>query len=232
MKKIIVSKFVKTFWSPSNKKHYESLGYKYTKMGNKLKVKIKDLLPCSKVKIKVKCPECLQIRQMLYSNYYKKKSTVCFVCKKKKSRKKKGEEDKKERSIYHDNPNRLMKQLSVPWYLAPQNNPIFKLTGVSLVFYKKVKMRKLGFLVLILVLFLLFTGCATNQYDAELRKEVLLNEYNFIDNNDALTIEYAVAMHRLLLLGQNEDDGKLTEDEIADLVDEYRDYLYELRGTE
>ena len=39
----LITKVVKVKWNPKNKKHYEKLGYVYTKWGEEFDVKIEDL---------------------------------------------------------------------------------------------------------------------------------------------------------------------------------------------
>ena len=80
----LISKTVKIKWNPKIKKHYEELGYVYTKMGNEFKVKVKDLTKNSFVKIKCICDNCNEILNWTYCDYnrYVKEDgkTYCNKC--------------------------------------------------------------------------------------------------------------------------------------------------------
>ena len=83
----LVSKTVKVKWCPSNKKHYESLGYIYTKMGDEFKVSIEDLSKGSSAKVSCSCDNCkkdLYWKYDTYNRYVKEDGkTYCQKCAKK-----------------------------------------------------------------------------------------------------------------------------------------------------
>ena len=54
----LVNKPVKVKWHPKTKKHYESLGYIFTKYGDEFEVKIEDLTEGSKTKVGCSCDCC------------------------------------------------------------------------------------------------------------------------------------------------------------------------------
>lgn len=56
-------------WNSKNKKHYEELGYIYTKMGDELKVKVSDLTNHSKAIVKVRCDYCGHEYDISYDTY-------------------------------------------------------------------------------------------------------------------------------------------------------------------
>ena len=51
----LISQVILVKWNSTNKKHYESKGYKFTKMGDEFEIKVKDLSNGSGVKVEVKC---------------------------------------------------------------------------------------------------------------------------------------------------------------------------------
>ena len=81
------TKTVKLKWSPSNKKHYESLGYVYTKIGDEFEVKVEDLTKGSQAKIECSCDNCKKPLIWEYSAYIKyvkeNEKTYCRNCAKK-----------------------------------------------------------------------------------------------------------------------------------------------------
>ena len=81
----LVSKTVKVKWCSSNKKYYEQLGYKYTKMYDEFEVKIEDLQKGSGVKIDYICDKCGNIFKRKYKDYlYNLREddlTFCNKCK-------------------------------------------------------------------------------------------------------------------------------------------------------
>lgn len=60
---------VEVKWHPRNKKHYENLGYKYTKIGDVFYVKLKDLMPRSKSYVWAICDYCGQPYRIKWQNY-------------------------------------------------------------------------------------------------------------------------------------------------------------------
>ena len=66
----LISKTVKVKWNSKNKKHYEELGYVYTKMGEEFEVKVKDLTKSSKAKVECICDNCKKkLPQWTYKDY-------------------------------------------------------------------------------------------------------------------------------------------------------------------
>ena len=79
----LVSKTVKVKWHPSNKKHFESLGYVYTKMGNEFEVRVEDLIEGSHVKVDCLCDNCKKPLIWKYCKYIihnKNGKTYCQKC--------------------------------------------------------------------------------------------------------------------------------------------------------
>ena len=67
----LVSKTAKVKWHPRAKKHYESLGYIFTKYGDEFEVKIEDLTKGSQVKVDCLCDNCGYDLMPTYNNYNK-----------------------------------------------------------------------------------------------------------------------------------------------------------------
>ena len=67
----LVSKIVKMKWNPKNKKHFESLGYTYTKTGDEFEVKVEDLPKNSKAKVECSCDCCGKPLIWIYRDYNK-----------------------------------------------------------------------------------------------------------------------------------------------------------------
>ena len=80
----LVSKTVKVKWYGANKKHYESFGYVYTKIGDEFVTRVEHLPKCSEVKVKCKCDGCGKDFSPSYNNYNKHVkedgSTYCQTC--------------------------------------------------------------------------------------------------------------------------------------------------------
>lgn len=72
-------------WFPSNRKHYENLGYVFTKNKDKFLIPVKDLPLGSHMKVTVKCDYCSNNRTVIYKNYMKSKRNnkkyACDKCK-------------------------------------------------------------------------------------------------------------------------------------------------------
>lgn len=66
---MIVTKVVNVSWNPRNKKIYEELGYKFTKIGDKFLIPIKHLPKGSQIKVEVKCDYCGLIKKIAYRTY-------------------------------------------------------------------------------------------------------------------------------------------------------------------
>lgn len=68
---MVLNETVPVAWNSRNKKMYESLGYKYTKMGDYIQVKVEDLPPSSKAVLDVKCDVCGKIMRRRFPDYIK-----------------------------------------------------------------------------------------------------------------------------------------------------------------
>ncbi|WP_297419595.1 zinc-ribbon domain-containing protein [Clostridium sp.] len=70
---LISKEKIKLKWTPSNKFHYESKGYVYTKFGDEFEVKLEDLSKGSNVKVEVKCDceDCKNpyLKPITWNNY-------------------------------------------------------------------------------------------------------------------------------------------------------------------
>ena len=89
---MLLSTKVELKWNSKIKKHYEELGYMYTKMGEIFEVKVNDLTNGSQVFIDVKCDYCGKTYKKHWSNYLQEnnKSIIhkdsCTACKSLKAR--------------------------------------------------------------------------------------------------------------------------------------------------
>ena len=54
----LITKKVKVRWHVNNRKHYEKIGYVFTKYGDVFYADILDLPKCSKIIIKYECDNC------------------------------------------------------------------------------------------------------------------------------------------------------------------------------
>lgn len=61
MRLLLVTKYVEMKWNSKNKKYYESLGYKYTKMKDSFMIKTEDLCKGSNIEVEVQCDYCGKI---------------------------------------------------------------------------------------------------------------------------------------------------------------------------
>ena len=77
---IVISDKVTTKWAGRTKEHYIGLGYEYTRQGDSFNVKVDDLLPCSHVKVLVKCPVCEEQRYTKWFRVSNKDNTLCQKC--------------------------------------------------------------------------------------------------------------------------------------------------------
>ena len=73
---MLLSKTVIIKWNPKIKKHYEDLGYVYTKMGDSFEVDINDLTSGSNVVVDVECDYCHRVYQTPWFVYYKSKNKL------------------------------------------------------------------------------------------------------------------------------------------------------------
>lgn len=100
-------------WTARIKKHYKSLGYKWTKIGDQFEVKISDLFDTSSVLVEISCDECNKIFTRKWkdrlSQFKKHKKDLCPSCAKKGIRNSQYNKDRKEilkyaRSFQKENP--------------------------------------------------------------------------------------------------------------------------------
>lgn len=70
---MMLSKEVKIKWNSKNKKHYEELGYEYTKMGDTFNVKVEDLTRGSNVLVDIECDYCHKPYQTKWIEYLRAK---------------------------------------------------------------------------------------------------------------------------------------------------------------
>ena len=80
----LITETVKVKWNGRIKKHYEDLGYVYTKMGNEFEARIEDLTKGSDIKVKCKCDGCGKDLDWTYSSYNlqvkEDGKTYCNIC--------------------------------------------------------------------------------------------------------------------------------------------------------
>lgn len=85
-----LGEFVEIHWNPMNKKFYEAKGYVYNGMNDNFVVKVEDLQPSARVKVKVICDYCHKEVEMFmyaYTRSTKHSDTIaCGKCKVKKTR--------------------------------------------------------------------------------------------------------------------------------------------------
>lgn len=101
---MLFDKYVEVGWSPSNKKHYEKFGYKYTKQGEKFLVKQEELSEFSDVMIEYECDECNVLNRVKYKYYLKSHNRwnkdLCKRCSCKEKRNPSYNKDRKEITEY------------------------------------------------------------------------------------------------------------------------------------
>ena len=80
----LITRYVKVKWHGNNKKHYEELGYIFTKIGDEFKIKVEDLPKGSHIKVDCECDGCGKKLNIIYKNYNKTKKeegeTYCKDC--------------------------------------------------------------------------------------------------------------------------------------------------------
>ena len=80
----LISKTVKTRWVSSTKKHYESLGYVFTKIGDEFEVRVEDLPSKSHISVMCECDSCGKELVWTYSDYMdqvkESGNTYCNIC--------------------------------------------------------------------------------------------------------------------------------------------------------
>lgn len=67
---LLPDQYVEITWSAKPKKHYESLGYQFTKFGDKFRVRAEHLSIGSREKVKVRCDDCEKIFERRFANHY------------------------------------------------------------------------------------------------------------------------------------------------------------------
>lgn len=78
---MLLSKTVKVKWNSRNKKYYIEKGYHFTKLNDVFEVKIEDLMPSSKAKVKVICDFCKNtIVEKTYQTYVKQHHCLYGDC--------------------------------------------------------------------------------------------------------------------------------------------------------
>ena len=79
------NQIVQVKWERANKKRYESLGYKYTKIGDTLNVRVKDLAENAKIRISATCDYCGEEYNPIFGNLIRCRKTIekdaCENCK-------------------------------------------------------------------------------------------------------------------------------------------------------
>ncbi|PZT57509.1 hypothetical protein [Paenibacillus silvae] len=63
-------------WNSTNKGHYLSKGYSFTKMGDHLLVNPQDLTPSSKIKVKLICDQCHVLKEISFGSYTRSKELI------------------------------------------------------------------------------------------------------------------------------------------------------------
>ncbi len=80
----LITKTVMVKWNSKTKRHYEDLGYLYTKIGDEFEVKIEDLTKGSNVKVNCKCDGCGKDLTWSYNDYNNQVrehgETYCSIC--------------------------------------------------------------------------------------------------------------------------------------------------------
>ena len=80
------NQIVQVKWERGNKRRYESLGYTYTKIGDILNVRVKDLARNAKVRITATCDYCGEEYTTLFGNLIRSREKInkdaCIKCKK------------------------------------------------------------------------------------------------------------------------------------------------------
>lgn len=77
---ILLDEAIVVKWAPRNKGHYTDLGYMFTGFGKEFSVRTRDLPPTSKYKVMVRCPVCMEEREVQWANVVRNSSTICTKC--------------------------------------------------------------------------------------------------------------------------------------------------------
>lgn len=80
MNYILLDQYVTVHVNSKNKEYFKSKGYKCGKNGSKILVKVSDLKPYSRAKIKVQCDFCNKIYVVTYSDYNNTKYKEYICC--------------------------------------------------------------------------------------------------------------------------------------------------------
>jgi hypothetical protein len=67
---MIVDNKILIRWHVNNRKHYENLGYIFTKYNNFFEINVKHISKGSHIKIKCKCDECHKEKYVVFKDYY------------------------------------------------------------------------------------------------------------------------------------------------------------------
>ena len=79
---IILDEYIDVRLNSKNKEWYTNKGYTWTKSGDTIRVKVKDLSPKSENIIKVICPKCQREHYTLWKSVYNTHDSLCHECNK------------------------------------------------------------------------------------------------------------------------------------------------------
>ena len=83
---MLLDEFTLVRWNSRNKKHYENLGYTYTKRGEEFLIKTTELPNGSEQLVRVQCFKCHSVLSIVYKDYVKRVN-VTYCCNKCKNHK-------------------------------------------------------------------------------------------------------------------------------------------------
>ena len=66
---MLLTKRLKIKWFPANKKHYVSLGYKFTNYGDEFEIDVNDLSKGSSQEVEIQCDYCGRKRNIIWKDY-------------------------------------------------------------------------------------------------------------------------------------------------------------------
>lgn len=72
--------FVEVAWSLRSKHVYESLGYTFTKFGDKITIPTEHLSLGSNIRVRIICPDCREVRSAIFGSVSLRQTTVCDRC--------------------------------------------------------------------------------------------------------------------------------------------------------
>jgi 5-methylcytosine-specific restriction endonuclease McrA len=78
--RLFVDKEAIARWGTKNIEHFVSLGYEFTGLFDEFTVSVSDLCPGSKIRVRVMCGACLQIRYIAFSQIRRFPHTLCNDC--------------------------------------------------------------------------------------------------------------------------------------------------------